>query len=169
MTALLPGIFLFWFGVAYELQLANYGLKTVSKDTLHARLSTFGASVYVFQVWHVSQATPRLLNRCNLRCFCASTYLLDLLNGIAPVSEVSSCDYSNHLDINSVWNSLVASCLCVANARARVFNTFVSSTEVFTSTSNAFIYSAKSVRPQHKMHSSPAINMFVCSVIHIWR
>ena len=32
---------------------------------------------------------------------------------IAPVSELSSCDYINHLDINFAWKSLVASCVCV--------------------------------------------------------
>ena len=31
-TALLPGIFLFWFGAVYKLCLVSYGLKTVSKD-----------------------------------------------------------------------------------------------------------------------------------------
>ena len=65
MTALLLGIFLFWFGAAYKLRLVSYGLETVSKDTSRTRLSTSGASVYIFWVWHVSQATPGLLNACN--------------------------------------------------------------------------------------------------------
>ena len=34
---------------------------------------------------------------------------------------------------------------------------------------NEFIFSAKSVRSQHKTSLSVAINMFVCSVIRIWR
>ena len=55
--------FLLW--GAYELQLVSYGLKTVSKDASHARLSTSGAFVYLFQVWHVNQATPGLLNTSN--------------------------------------------------------------------------------------------------------
>ena len=40
---------------------------------------------------------------------------------------------SNHLDLKSVWKSLVASCVCVAEVRMRVFNAFVSSTKVFVS------------------------------------
>ena len=64
-TALLPGIFLFWVGALYELRLASYGLETASKDASHARSLTSGASVYVFRVCHVSQATPRILNTCN--------------------------------------------------------------------------------------------------------
>ena len=52
-TALLPVIFLFWFGVVYELQLTNYGLETVSKDASCFHLATSGASLYVLQVWHI--------------------------------------------------------------------------------------------------------------------
>ena len=95
----------------------------------------------------------------------------------APISEVSSCYCSNHLDINSAWKLLVASCVCVcvrvcvcvAEAQTRVFDKFVSSA---------------SVHLQHETHSSsvpevfvPAQNVFVasdkhvhCSVIvRIWR
>ena len=58
---------------------------------------------------------------------------------------------SNHLDITSVWKSLVASCVCVcvAEVRTSVFNTFVSS--------------AKCVHLQHKncFFLSPAQNVFV--------
>ena len=50
----------------------------------------------------------------------------------------------------------VASCVCVADARACVFNVFVSSAKVFISSSNAFVSSAKSV-------SSPVQNEFVTS------
>ena len=49
---------------------------------------------------------------------------------------------SNHLDLRSVWKSLVASCVCVAELRMRVFNSFVSSTKVFVS-------GVKRVRLQH--------------------
>ena len=82
--------------------------QNVSKGALCARLSTSGASVYIFQVWHVSQATPGLLNawnvskqkfnysflyftwpwkpiQCNPRCCYASTYLW-----------ISSTWYSTH-------------------------------------------------------------------------
>ena len=52
-TALLLGIFLFWFGAVHELQLVSYNLETVSKDASHAHLWTSGASAYVFWVWHV--------------------------------------------------------------------------------------------------------------------
>ena len=100
----------------------------------------------------------------------------------------------NHVGINSAWKSLDSSyvcactaevqtlvfnafislcvacvCVCVADARTRVFNAFVSSAKVFISSSNVFVSRANSVRPQHKTRSSLAINMFVCSVIHIWR
>ena len=37
MIALLPGIFIVWFGVVYEPRLASYSHETVSKDTLRAR------------------------------------------------------------------------------------------------------------------------------------
>ena len=48
MTALLPGIFFFWFVVAYELQLASYNHETVYKDALCVWSSTSGASVQLF-------------------------------------------------------------------------------------------------------------------------
>ena len=48
--ALLPGIVLVWFGAAYELRLASYGLETVSKDASHDRSLTSVASVDVFWV-----------------------------------------------------------------------------------------------------------------------
>ena len=60
-TALLLGNFCFWDRVVYNLQLASYGLETVSKDASHARSLTSWASVYAFRVWHVSQATPEIL------------------------------------------------------------------------------------------------------------
>ena len=70
-TALLPGIFLFWFGAMHELPLVSYSLKTVSKDTSHFCLSTSGACVYVLWVWphpdywtHVLQAATNSLG-CN--------------------------------------------------------------------------------------------------------
>ena len=64
MTALLPGIFLFWFGTVYELRLASYGLKPVLKmprmlghQLLGLLFNCFGRGTY-------SQATPGLLNAC---------------------------------------------------------------------------------------------------------
>ena len=62
------GIFLYWVGAAYELRLASYGLKTVSKNASCAPLLTSEASVYVFQVqvWYVSQATAGILNVCTM-------------------------------------------------------------------------------------------------------
>ena len=49
MTALsgLQGVCLFWFGVAYKLQLASYSLKIVSKDAWHSHLDTYETSVHV--------------------------------------------------------------------------------------------------------------------------
>ena len=69
---------------------------------------------------------------------------LNLLNVIAPVSEVSSCDYSNHLK-------------CSFPART-----------CLSLVPKAFISKASSIRPQHKTHLSPAIYMFVCNIIRIW-
>ena len=58
--ALLQGILLFWFGAVYEIQLASFSLdETVPKDALHACLSTSGASVYEFWVWHVQSGHTR--------------------------------------------------------------------------------------------------------------
>ena len=89
---------------------------------------------------------------------------------IAPILEVTSCYYSNHLDINPAWKSLVALCLCVWLKLKHAFSTRSSPVLMCLSpTWNTFISSAKSVCPQHKMHSSLAINMFVCSVICIRR
>ena len=74
----------------------------------------------------------------------------------------------NHLDINSTWKSLVASCIlaytklrvtvcvCVVKAQTRVFNTSVSSAKLFIS-------STKHVRLHHRKCSSPAQNTFVTS------
>ena len=53
MTALLPGIFLFWFGVVYQLQLASYGHEAIPQCARCSHSDTFVASVYVFWVWHV--------------------------------------------------------------------------------------------------------------------
>ena len=99
---------------------------------------------------------------------CASRYLLDLSNMIAPVLEESSCDYSNHLDINSAW--LVASCASVWVKFKHEFSTcsFPALKCSFPAW-NAFVSSFKSVCPQHKTHLSLAINMFVSSLICIWR
>ena len=65
-TALLPGIFLFWFGVVYELRLASYGHKTVPQCARCSRSGTSVASGYVFRVWHVYRVAglfrlPKLL------------------------------------------------------------------------------------------------------------
>ena len=60
---------------------------------------------------------------------------------IAPVSEVSSCDYSNHLDINSAWTS---------PARVHLQRETRSSParKVFVSAQNAFVAIDKHVRLQ---------------------
>ena len=86
------------------------------------------------------------------------TVPLDVANVIALVSEVSSCDYSDYLDISSAWKSLVASCVCVAEARKLIFNMFVSSTKVFIS-------SMKCVRLQCQRWSSIALETRVESAI----
>ena len=64
MTALLPGILLFWFGAAYGLRLASYDLDTVSKtphvlvhQLLGLLFNYFGRGTY-------RHATPRLQNEC---------------------------------------------------------------------------------------------------------
>ena len=57
---------------------------------------------------------------------------------------------SDHLDVSFAWKLLVASCVCVAEVRTRVFNVFVSS--------------AKRVCLQRQVFvSGPAQNAFVAS------
>ena len=70
---------------------------------------------------------------------------LDLLNVIAPISEVSSCNYSDHVHCSSP---------------ARTLSSLAP---------KAFVSSTKIVCPQHKTCLLLAINMFACSVIRIWR
>ena len=43
------------------------------------------------------------------------------------------------LNISSVWKSLVARCVCVAEIRTRVFNVIISSTRVFISSTTVFV------------------------------
>ena len=74
----------------------------------------------------------------------------------APVSEVSSCDYSNHLDINSAWKSVVASCVCVCLNLERTFSTRLSPVLVFIS-------SVKHIRFQQQKGFAPAENVFAGS------
>ena len=71
----------------------------------------------------------------NRRHCCASRYLLELLNVIAPILKISCCDYSKHRKINSAWKLLVASCVCVcvAEARTHIFNRSVTSAKLFIS------------------------------------
>ena len=56
---------------------------------------------------------------------------------------------SNYLNISSVWKLPVVSCVCVAEAQMRVFNSFVSR--------------VKRIHLQHQKCLSPAQNMFVTS------
>ena len=68
VTALLLGIFLFWFGVAYKLRLESYILQTVTTDTSHSCSDTSGASATYSGCGTYSQATPGLLNLCVTGC-----------------------------------------------------------------------------------------------------
>ena len=74
---------------------------------------------------------------------------------------------TNHLNINSVWKLLIASCVYVAEVGNPVFNRFVSSTKVFVSSTKHVCLQRQSVPLQHKTCSllHVAINVFVCSVI----
>ena len=67
---------------------------------------------------------------------------------------------SSYLNMSFVWKSMVASYMFVhvADVGMRVFNTFISSTKLFVS-------SKKCVCIQRLNCSSPAWNVFVCSVI----
>ena len=47
---------------------------------------------------------------------------------------------SNYLNISSVWKSVVASCVCVAEVWTHVFDTFISSTKVFVSSTKRVHY-----------------------------
>ena len=60
---------------------------------------------------------------------------------------------SNHLDLNSIWKSLAASCVCVAEVRPGVFNVLISS--------------AKCINLQHLKCLSPAQNTFIASNQHV--
>ena len=53
MTCLLPGIFLFSFGTAYELRLMNYGLETVSKVASRAVVDFWGFCSIISGVAHI--------------------------------------------------------------------------------------------------------------------
>ena len=68
---------------------------------------------------------------------------LNLLSVIAPISEVSSCAYSNHLQCSSLAQT----------------HSFLEPKPLISST--------KSVRPQHKTCSSLVINIFICYAIRI--
>ena len=59
--------------------------------------------------------------------------------------------------------------LQLQNCSSPAQNAFVTSNKVFISSLNTFVFSTKSVRPQHKKCSSLTMNMFVRSVICIWR
>ena len=89
---------------------------------------------------------------------------------IAPFLEVSSCDYSNHLDINFARKSLIASCVFVWLKFKCALSTRSSPAPKCSSSAyNSFVSSNKSVHPQHKTCSSLAINLFACRLIRIWR
>ena len=78
----------------------------------------------------------------------------------APVLEVSNCDYSNQVDINSAWRSLVASCACMVEARTGIFNMLVSSAKVCIS-------SVKRIHLQRQKYLSPAQNAYIASDKHV--
>ena len=66
-TALLLGIFLFRTGVAYELQLASYGLElNCLQNGSSARCSTSGVVVYIFWVWHIVKTLLWITKRMQL-------------------------------------------------------------------------------------------------------
>ena len=69
MTVLLPGIFLFWFGVAYELRLASYSHK-LSPKTLHVLGRRLLGLIFTYSGRRkYSQATPGLLSRGSTTVF----------------------------------------------------------------------------------------------------
>ena len=63
--ALLPGIFLFLFGMVHELQLVSYGLETVFKDSSLLIRQLWGLKFLFtyFECGMYSQATPEFLSR----------------------------------------------------------------------------------------------------------
>ena len=84
---------------------------------------------------------------------------------IALISEECSCDYSNHLEINSAWKLLVVSCVCVCvcvvpEAQMCFFNMFLSSAKLLISR-------MRHVRLQHQECLSPATKVFVPSTNHV--
>ena len=96
--------------------MASYSLETVSKDALCAHSSTSGAVAYVFWMWHASQAIPKILNMWSfelvllfylalktnsvqLKMLLCIKIPLNLLKVIVAISEISSCDYSDHISV----------------------------------------------------------------------
>ena len=53
ITALLPGILLFWFEMVYKLPLASYSDDTVPQCTRLSLSEAYVASAYEFRAWHV--------------------------------------------------------------------------------------------------------------------
>ena len=141
MSAELLGIFLFWIELAYKLRLANFCLKIYSKPLpktprmlsrwhLGLLFNYSGCGTYT-----CSQASPGVLNEATVSkqklgdsffVFLAlktnpvppKTLLWTDLPFGSPQRESAhfrgniSCDYSNHLDVNSAWKLLVAGCVC---------------------------------------------------------
>ena len=71
---------------------------------------------------------------------------------------------SNHVDISSVWKSLVAICVRVAEVQMRIFNAIVSSIKVFVSSAKHVCLQYQCSSPTQNV-SSLAISVIVCSVI----
>ena len=96
----------------------------------------------------------------NRRRLCASRYLLDLRSVIVPISKVSSCDYSNRLDTNSVWKLLVASC-------AGLWLKFKCTFSTCSPPALSVHLQGKSVHLQCHRYSSPAQHVFAASDKHV--
>ena len=62
MTALLPGVLLFWFGVVYELLMVSYSFETIYKDASIAHLWTTITSVHDSFMWYVLSSHTQTIN-----------------------------------------------------------------------------------------------------------
>ena len=175
------------FSASCELLLASYGLETAFKTL--CMLGLLLGLLFIFSGRGTySQVTPRLLNTCVTGCDELSSnqqwvfgkqkfgynffIYLAVKTHLVQWKKFRSSQHdntrflswvavtSNHLNVNSVRKSLVASCLCMC-----VWMKFKCAFSTHSSPALMFISSTKRFRLQCLQCLSLGINMFVCSVI----
>ena len=78
-----------------------------------------------------------------------------------PILEVGVALTSNYLDMSSVWKSLVAIAMCVAQVQLCVFSAFLSSAK-------CICLQRQNVSLQHKAHLLAVMNIFVFRDKRFW-